>query len=150
MTSLNLLVWRHYVRPQPPTVVPAKAKADIVRIQCQSLSLPFNNSIVLNHRPGTRLLKLKPFCFWVSNSPARPVSWWNLDIVIAACNCLQLYGIDFFQSIEWVKYRGPILRETSPALGSNDLKLDQSAMSIQILLEPKLVTWHVFCIKLRL
>ena len=29
MTSLDLLVWNHYVRQQPPTVVPAKAKADI-------------------------------------------------------------------------------------------------------------------------
>ena len=29
MTSLGLLEWHHYVRQQPPTVVPAKAKADI-------------------------------------------------------------------------------------------------------------------------
>ena len=43
-----------------------------------------------------------------------------------------------------VKYRGPILRVTSPALGSDDLTLDQSATSIQILPEPALVTWHVF------
>ena len=35
-----------------------------------------------------------------------------------------------------VKYRGPILRVTSPALGSDDSSLDQSAMSIQILPEP--------------
>ena len=33
-----------------------------------------------------------------------------------------------------VKYRGPILRVTFPALGSADLSLDQSAMSIQFLL----------------
>ena len=51
--------------------------------------------------------------------------------------------IDSLKSI-YVKYRGPILRVTSPALGSDDLTLDQSAMSIQILLEPALVTWHVF------
>ena len=37
-----------------------------------------------------------------------------------------------------------ILRVTSPALGSNDLSLDQSGMSIQILPEPNAVTWHVF------
>ena len=48
-----------------------------------------------------------------------------------------------------IKYRGPILRVTWSALGSNDLSLDQSATSIQILREPVLVTWHVF-IKLRL
>ena len=35
-----------------------------------------------------------------------------------------------------VKYRGPILRVTSPALGSDDLNLDQSGTSIQILPEP--------------
>ena len=35
-----------------------------------------------------------------------------------------------------VKYPGPILRVTCPALGSNDLNLDQSGTSIQILLEP--------------
>ena len=39
-----------------------------------------------------------------------------------------------------LKYRGPILRVTSPALGSDDLTLDQSATSIQILPEPELVT----------
>ena len=40
---------------------------------------------------------------------------------------------------------------TSPALGSNDLSLDQSGTSIQILLEPNAVTWYVFFfIKLRL
>ena len=35
-----------------------------------------------------------------------------------------------------VKYRGVILHVTSPALGSDDLSLDQSGRSIQILLEP--------------
>ena len=35
-----------------------------------------------------------------------------------------------------LKYRGPILRVTSPALGSDDLSLDQSGTSIQILHEP--------------
>ena len=35
-----------------------------------------------------------------------------------------------------VKYRGLILRVTRPALGSNDLNLDQSGTSIQILQEP--------------
>jgi len=49
-----------------------------------------------------------------------------------------------------LKSRGPILRVTSSALGSDDLTLDQSATSIQILPEPALVTWHVFFIKLRL
>ena len=34
----------------------------------------------------------------------------------------------------------PILRVTSPALGSDDLSLDQSGMSIQILQEPNAVT----------
>ena len=43
-----------------------------------------------------------------------------------------------------LKYRGPILRVTSPALGSNDLSLDQSATSIQILQEPNAVMWHIF------
>ena len=43
-----------------------------------------------------------------------------------------------------LKYRGPILHVTSPALGSDDLTLDQSATSIQILPEPALVTWHIF------
>ena len=41
---------------------------------------------------------------------------------------------------KYVKYRGPILRVTSLALGSDDLNLDQSAMSIQILPEPNAVT----------
>ena len=35
-----------------------------------------------------------------------------------------------------VKYRGPILGVTLPALGFDDLSLDQSGMSIQILPEP--------------
>ena len=44
----------------------------------------------------------------------------------------------------YVKYRGPILYVTSPVLGSDDLSLDQSGTSIQILIEPNAVTWHVF------
>ena len=36
--------------------------------------------------------------------------------------------------------RGGKVRVTSPALGSDDLSLDQSGMSIQILPEPELVT----------
>ena len=36
-----------------------------------------------------------------------------------------------------------ILRVTSPALGSNDLSLNQSGTSIQILPEPNDVTWHI-------
>ena len=36
-----------------------------------------------------------------------------------------------------LKYREPILCVMWPALGSNDLKLDQSGTSIQILPEPK-------------
>ena len=47
-------------------------------------------------------------------------------------------------------FKGLILRVTWPALGSDDLNLDQSGTSIQILPEPKLVTWHIFFIKLRL
>ena len=35
-----------------------------------------------------------------------------------------------------LKYRSPILRVTSPALGSDDSSLDQSETSIQILPEP--------------
>ena len=40
-----------------------------------------------------------------------------------------------------LKYTGPILRVMSPALDSDDLTLDQSATSIQILPEPALVTF---------
>ena len=47
-----------------------------------------------------------------------------------------------------LKYRGPILRVTSQALGSDDLTLDQSATSIQILPEPALVTWHIVFMKI--
>ena len=43
-----------------------------------------------------------------------------------------------------IKYRGLILRVTSQALDSDDLNLDQSAKSIQILPEPNAVTWHAF------
>ena len=50
----------------------------------------------------------------------------------------------YLSFINQLKYRGPILRVTSPALGSDNLTLDQSAMGIQILPEPVLVTWHVF------
>ena len=42
-------------------------------------------------------------------------------------------------SLFYIKYRGPILCVTSPALGSDDLTLDQSATSIQILPEPGIV-----------
>ena len=50
-----------------------------------------------------------------------------------------------------LKYRGPILRVTSPALGSDDLSLDQSGTIIQIFPEPNDVTWRVFFfIKLQL
>ena len=38
---------------------------------------------------------------------------------------------------------------TSPTLGSDDLTLDQSASSVQILPEPALVSCHVFFMKLR-
>ena len=38
-----------------------------------------------------------------------------------------------------LKYSGPILCVTSPALGSYDLSLDQSGTSIQILPEPNTV-----------
>ena len=45
-----------------------------------------------------------------------------------------------------VKYRGPILRVMSPALGFNDLSLDQSMTNIQIWLRSR----DTFLIKLRL
>ena len=45
-----------------------------------------------------------------------------------------------FYFYTFIKYRGPILRVTSPALGSDDLSLDQSGMSIQILPKPNVVT----------
>ena len=48
-----------------------------------------------------------------------------------------------------LKYRGPILRVTWPALGSNDLNLDQSGTSIQILPEPNAGHVTRFFIKLR-
>ena len=38
-----------------------------------------------------------------------------------------------------LKYRGPILHVMSQALGSNDLSLNQSGTSIQILPEPNAV-----------
>ena len=44
----------------------------------------------------------------------------------------------------YIKYRGPILRVTSQALGSDDLTLDQSATSIQIIFPESAVTWHTF------
>ena len=53
---------------------------------------------------------------------------------------LSLLKVRFCQK---VKYRGPILRVTSPALGSDDLSLDQSGTSIKILQEPNAVTCHV-------
>ena len=53
-------------------------------------------------------------------------------------------SFDNFRKHHFVKYRGPILRVTSPALGSDDLSLNQSGTSIQILPEPNAVTWHVF------
>ena len=53
----------------------------------------------------------------------------------------QKYPLDH---LNLLKYRRPILRVTSPALGSNDLSLDQSETSIQILPEPELVTVHFF------
>ena len=49
-----------------------------------------------------------------------------------------------------IKYRGPILCVTSPALGSNDLSLYQSGTSIQILPELNAVRLHIFFIRLRL
>ena len=57
---------------------------------------------------------------------------------------LRLYTIYTFTFFNTLKYRGPILRVTSPALGSDDLSHDQSGTSIQILPEPNTVTWHVF------
>ena len=46
--------------------------------------------------------------------------------------------------------RGLILRVTWPALGSNDLNLDQSGTSIQILPEPNVVHETRFFVELRL
>ena len=45
-----------------------------------------------------------------------------------------------------LKYIGPILHVTWPALGSDDLNFDQSGMSIQILPEPR----DMFFMKLQL
>ena len=50
------------------------------------------------------------------------------------------YNNDVLIVVLYIKYRGPILRVTSQALGSDDSNLDQSAISIQILLEPSTVT----------
>ena len=47
-----------------------------------------------------------------------------------------------------VKYTGPILRVTCPALGSNDLNLDRRVFKFCRSLT--LVTWHVFFVKLQL
>ena len=49
-------------------------------------------------------------------------------------------------ALQVLKYRGPILHVMSPALGSDDSSLDQSATSIQILLWSR----DTFLIKLRL
>ena len=49
-----------------------------------------------------------------------------------------------------VKYRAPTLCVTSPALGSDDLSLDQSGTSIQILPEPNAVHETSFFVELRL
>ena len=46
------------------------------------------------------------------------------------------------------KVQSAILRVTSQALGSDDLTLDQSATSIQILPEPALVALHFFFYKI--
>ena len=45
-----------------------------------------------------------------------------------------------FLRIIGLKYRGPILRVTSQALGSDDSTLDQSATSIQIILPEPAIT----------
>ena len=50
----------------------------------------------------------------------------------------------FHMRVGLLKYGGPILCVTSPALGSDDLSLNQSGMSIQILPEPNAVMWHFF------
>ena len=52
-----------------------------------------------------------------------------------------MYNIKLFIFLtSMLKYRWLILRVTSPALGSDDLSLDQSGTSIQILPEPNAVT----------
>ena len=48
-------------------------------------------------------------------------------------SCIELWNV--------LKYTGPILRVTSPALGSNYLSLDQSGTRSQILPEPNAVTF---------
>ena len=54
------------------------------------------------------------------------------------------------QKIILLKYRGPILRVTWPALGSDDLNFDQSGTSIQILPEPNAGHVPRFFIELQL
>ena len=59
----------------------------------------------------------------------------------------QRYEIENLAQYRWdIRYRGSILRVKSPALGSDDSSLDQSATSIQILLQSR----DTFLIKLRL
>ena len=68
---------------------------------------------------------------------------WNLEV-----NSLKKFVKQIGENIWWIryflKYRGPILRVTSQALGSDDLTLDQSATSIQIILPEPAVTWQAF------
>ena len=52
--------------------------------------------------------------------------------------------INSYLELQVLKYRGPILSVTSQALGSDDLGLDQSGTSVQILPEPSAVKWHAF------
>ena len=56
---------------------------------------------------------------------------------------LETLGVEFdqFHIMIFLKYWGPILRVTLPALGSDDLSIDQLGTSIQILPEPN--TGHV-------
>ena len=78
----------------------------------------------------------------LKNKPMTNKKWKRIKTLVLIRQTICNYSEFIFrENIWWV---GPILRVTSPALGSDDLNLDQSATSIQILLEPALVTWHVF------
>ena len=78
-----------------------------------------------------------------TNGLLKPEIAWLLHVL-----CLETWGTIFDVHIS-TQYRGPILRVTWPASGSDDLNLDQSGTSIQILPEPNAGHVTLFFIKLR-
>ena len=87
----------------------------------------------LNDVPLGRLMRSKPVEF-----KYRKVASSKTSRLEARAGFFRLLMKGIFDP--YVKYRGPILRVTSQALGSDDSNLDQSATSIQILPEPSGVT----------